>query len=41
MKKETNIWGDTYSRMDMALAAMIGSVATTVFLAVCVLMGVI
>lgn len=41
MNKESNIWGDTYSRMDMALAAMIGSVATTALWAVCILLGVI
>lgn len=39
--KEKNIWGDTYSRMDMAQAALIGSVATSVFWAVCILLGVI
>lgn len=39
--KEKNIWGDTYSRMDMATAAIIGSVATSVFWAVCIFLGVI
>lgn len=41
MKNETNIWGDAYSRMDMACAAVMGSVAASVFWAVCILLGVI
>lgn len=32
---------DAYDRMDMALACTLGSFATTVFWAVCILLGVI
>lgn len=41
MNKERHGWRDSFTRMDMATACIMGSVATSVFWAVCILLGVI
>lgn len=41
MKNESNIWADSYSRMDMVKAFTLGLVVGLVFMAVSVLMGAI
>ena len=41
MKDRERPFGDTYDRMDMAVAAMMGSFVTTALWAVFVLMGVV